>query len=231
MRRHHRPCASLLIAAGAASAAEINVMLTDALGTSFDEIAPPFARANGHDHPRAARPVRRAGAAASTAANSPTSSWSTTTSIDELIAEGKAATGPHRPHPHRHRHRRPQGRAASRRLDAGGVQARAARRQDDRPHRSQRRRPHRRADHGGVREARHRRTGRPEIRLAAGGPNGRVSTLVATGEAEIGMQKVSELMSNPELEVIGMLPAELQLITVYSAASPPTRRSPTPRRR
>jgi molybdate transport system substrate-binding protein len=57
----------------------------------------------------------------------------------------------------------------------------------------------------------------PKIRLAAGGPNGRVSVLVSSGEAEIGLQQVSELMSNPDVEVIGMLPAELQQITVYSA--------------
>src|SRR5712672_3156503 len=54
-------------------------------------------------------------------------------------------------------------------------------------------------------------------KLAAGGPNGRVSVLVSSGEAEIGLQQVSELMSNPAVEVIGMLPAELQLITIYSA--------------
>jgi molybdate transport system substrate-binding protein len=41
--------------------------------------------------------------------------------------------------------------------------------------------------------------------------------LVSSGEAEIGLQQVSELMSNPEVEVIGMLPAELQQITIYSA--------------
>ena len=41
--------------------------------------------------------------------------------------------------------------------------------------------------------------------------------LVSSGEAEIGLQQVSELMSNPEVEVIGMLPAELQLTTIYSA--------------
>jgi len=41
--------------------------------------------------------------------------------------------------------------------------------------------------------------------------------LVSSGEAEIGLQQVSELMSNPNVEVIGMLPAELQQITVYSA--------------
>ena len=57
----------------------------------------------------------------------------------------------------------------------------------------------------------------PKARLAAGGPNGRVSVLVSSGQAEIGLQQVSELMSNPEVEVIGMLPAELQQITIYSA--------------
>src|SRR5262249_54471427 len=44
----------------------------------------------------------------------------------------------------------------------------------------------------------------PKVRLAAGGPNGRVSVLVSTGEAEIGLQQVSELMSNDEVEVIGL---------------------------
>ena len=56
-----------------------------------------------------------------------------------------------------------------------------------------------------------------KTKFAAGGPNGRVSVLVSSGEAEIGLQQVSELMSNPEVEVIGMLPAELQRFTVYSA--------------
>jgi molybdate transport system substrate-binding protein len=56
----------------------------------------------------------------------------------------------------------------------------------------------------------------PKVKLAAGGPNGRVSVLVSSGEAEIGLQQVSELMSNPDVEVIGMLPAELQQITTYS---------------
>jgi molybdate transport system substrate-binding protein len=57
-----------------------------------------------------------------------------------------------------------------------------------------------------------------KVKLAAGGPDGRVSVLVSSGEAEIGLQQVSELLSNPEVEVIGMLPAELQLTTLYSAA-------------
>ena len=41
--------------------------------------------------------------------------------------------------------------------------------------------------------------------------------LVASGEAEIGLQQVSELMSNPDVEVIGLLPDELQQITINSA--------------
>jgi molybdate transport system substrate-binding protein len=56
-----------------------------------------------------------------------------------------------------------------------------------------------------------------KLKFAAGGPNGRVSVLVSSGEAEIGLQQVSELMSNPDVEVIGMLPPELQQITIYSA--------------
>ena len=56
-----------------------------------------------------------------------------------------------------------------------------------------------------------------KTKLAAGGPSGRVSVLVSSGEAEIGLQQVSELMSNPDVEVIGMLPPELQQITIYPA--------------
>jgi molybdate transport system substrate-binding protein len=57
----------------------------------------------------------------------------------------------------------------------------------------------------------------PKTKLSAGGPNGRVSVLVASGEAEIGLQQVTELLSNPDVEVIGMLPADLQQISTYSA--------------
>ena len=57
----------------------------------------------------------------------------------------------------------------------------------------------------------------PRLKFAKGGPNGRVSVLVATGEAEIGLQQVSELMSNPDVEVIGLLPDKLQQITINAA--------------
>ena len=58
----------------------------------------------------------------------------------------------------------------------------------------------------------------PKVRMSMGGPNSRVSVLVSTGQAEIGLQQASELYDNPEVEVIGMLPAGLQQTTQYSAA-------------
>jgi molybdate transport system substrate-binding protein len=57
----------------------------------------------------------------------------------------------------------------------------------------------------------------PKLKFAAGGPNGRVSVLIASGEAEIGLQQVSELMSNPDVEVIGLLPEKLQQFTINAA--------------
>src|SRR5262249_27476774 len=57
-----------------------------------------------------------------------------------------------------------------------------------------------------------------KTKLSMGGPNSRVSVLVSSGEAEIGLQQASELYSNPEVEVIGMLPPEFQQISVYAAS-------------
>jgi molybdate transport system substrate-binding protein len=57
----------------------------------------------------------------------------------------------------------------------------------------------------------------PKLKFAAGGPDGRVSALIASGEAEIGLQQVSELISNPDVEVIGLLPDKLQQFTINAA--------------
>ena len=57
----------------------------------------------------------------------------------------------------------------------------------------------------------------PKVKLSMGGPNSRVSVLVSSGEAEIGIQQASELYDNPDVEVIGLLPPGLQQITLYSA--------------
>jgi molybdate transport system substrate-binding protein len=68
----------------------------------------------------------------------------------------------------------------------------------------------------------------PKVKLAAGGPDGRVSVLISSGEAEIGLQLVSELMTNPQVEVIGMLPPELQLSAIISAGIATGAKRPEP---
>jgi molybdate transport system substrate-binding protein len=44
-----------------------------------------------------------------------------------------------------------------------------------------------------------------------------VGSVVARGEAEIGFQQMSELKPIPGIELVGMLPPELQKITIFSA--------------
>lgn len=44
-----------------------------------------------------------------------------------------------------------------------------------------------------------------------------VAGVVARGEAEIGFQQISELLPVPGIEIVGQLPADVQKITVFSA--------------
>jgi len=44
-----------------------------------------------------------------------------------------------------------------------------------------------------------------------------VSALVAAGEADIGLQQISEILSVDGVELVGPLPDALQSVTVYSA--------------
>jgi molybdate transport system substrate-binding protein len=44
-----------------------------------------------------------------------------------------------------------------------------------------------------------------------------VGEVVAKGDAEIGVQQISELLPVPGIEVVGPLPGELQKVTVFSA--------------
>jgi molybdate transport system substrate-binding protein len=45
----------------------------------------------------------------------------------------------------------------------------------------------------------------------------RVGAVVARGEAEIGFQQISELLTVPGIEYVGPLPPEVQRVTVFSA--------------
>jgi molybdate transport system substrate-binding protein len=56
-----------------------------------------------------------------------------------------------------------------------------------------------------------------KARFARGGPDGLVSALVAAGEAEIGLQQISEILSVDGVDLVGPLPEPLQSVTVYSA--------------
>jgi molybdate transport system substrate-binding protein len=44
-----------------------------------------------------------------------------------------------------------------------------------------------------------------------------VGEMVASGDADIGVQQISELLPVPGIEIVGPLPAELQKVTVFSA--------------
>ena len=55
-------------------------------------------------------------------------------------------------------------------------------------------------------------------RIVQAPPGVPVGTLIARGEVELGFQQLSELMHLPGIDVIGALPPEIQVMTVFSAA-------------
>jgi len=207
---------ALLAAAGTAQAAEINAFISTAIKAATDELLPPFERANGH--------TIRASYAPSGALiprferGEPVDVFVTdSAAIDGLIQQGKIVGG----------------RTDLVRTGIGIAVRKGAPKPDVSSPEALRRAllaaktVGHAAPAGGSITAAHiqgvfQRLGiaaevTPKVKLAAGGPSGRVSVLVSSGEAEIGLQQVSELLSNPEVEVVGMLPAELQLTTIYSA--------------
>ena len=206
----------LLAGTAAAQAAEINAFISTAIKAATDELLPPFEHANGY--------TIRASYAPSGALiprfdrGEPVDVFLTdSAAIDELIKQGKVMTG------RTDLARTGIGIAVRKGAPKPDVSSAAALRRALLEAKSI---GHTAPAGGGVTAAHimgvFEKLGiaaevTPKVKLAAGGPNGRVSVLVSSGEAEIGLQQVSELMSNPEVEVIGMLPAELQQITIYSA--------------
>ncbi len=217
--------AALIVATAPARAAEIDAMITTAMGSAIEQLAPAFERASGHTlrivyGPSGALARRLNGGEAADLVIVESKV------LDELIKQGKVAPG----------------RTDLARTAIGIAVRKGAPRPDVSSAEALRRAllaaksiGHTAPAGGGVTAAHiegvFEKLGiaaevAPKIKLAAGGPNGRVSVLVSSGEAEIGLQLVSELMSNPEVEVIGMLPAELQQITTYSAGIAASAREP-----
>jgi molybdate transport system substrate-binding protein len=208
--------AALLFITASAPAAEINAMITTAMKAAVDDMLPPFERATGHKVRVVYGPS--GGLARRFNAGEPADLIVIGSEVlDELIRQGKVLPG----------------RTDIARTGIGIAVKKGAPRPDVSTPEALKRAllaaksvGHTAPAGGGV-TASHLlkmfdKLGiaaevAAKTRLAAGGPDGRVSVLVSSGEAEIGMQLVSELMSNPDVEVIGMLPAELQMIVVTSA--------------
>ena len=207
--------ATLLTATGTGNAAEINAFISTAIKSATDELLPPFERANGH--------TIRASYAPSGALlprfnrGEPVDVFLTdATAIDELIKQGKIVGG----------------RIDLARTGIGIAVRRGAPKPDVSSPEALKRALLAAKTVGHASPAGGSITGghimrmfeklgiadqvTPKTKLSMGGPNSRVSVLVSSGEAEIGLQQASELLDNPEVEMIGMLPPELQLITVYS---------------
>jgi molybdate transport system substrate-binding protein len=209
--------AAMLLAAGPAPAAEINAMMTTAMKAAFDELLPPFERANGHTvratYGPAGALLRRFNG------GEPADLFITDVpALDGLIKQGKVAPD----------------RLDLARTGIGIAVKKGAPKPDVSTPEALKRAllaaktvGHAAPAGGSITAARimlmFEKLGiaaevAAKTKLAMGGPNGRVSVLVSSGEAEIGLQQASELLSNPDVEVIGMLPPEFQQITIYSAA-------------
>ena len=207
---------ALIVATGPGRTADINAMMTTAMKAAFDELLPPFERANGHKVHAVYGPsgalLKRVDA------GEPADLFITDVpALTQLIRQGKALAG--------------QIDLAS--TDIGICVKKGVPKPDVSTPDALKRAllaaksvgigsPAGGSITGGHIMAMFEKLGiaqeiAAKTKFSMGGPNSRVSVLVSSGEAEIGIQQASELLSNPDVEVIGMLPRPFQQTTVYAA--------------
>ena len=190
--------ATLIVATNPAQAAEIHALITTAMKDAIDELVPKFERDTGNTVGVSYGPS--GGISRRFIGGEPADAIVIDSgALDDLIRQGKKSAGRDRYRQHRDRYLRAQGRAeAGMSRRPGSAQTRLAGGKIHRAHRACGRRHHRHPHHEVVRAPRHRGRGHAQGEaVAAGGPNGRVSVLVSSGEAEIGLQQVSELDVEP----------------------------------
>jgi molybdate transport system substrate-binding protein len=208
---------ALIVAIGPGQAAEINAMMTTAMKAAFDELLPPFERANGHKVHAVYGPsgalLKRFGA------GEPADLFITDVpALTQLIRQGKVLAG----------------RVDLASTDIGICVKKGAPKPDVSTPDALKRALQATRSVGIGSPAGGSITGghiigifeklgiaqeiAAKTKFSMGGPNSRVSVLVSSGEAELGIQQASELLSNPDVEVIGMLPPPFGQTTIYSAA-------------
>ena len=213
--------ALMVLAAGGASAAEVRVLITTAMKAAIDDLGPAFEKATGHTlnityGPSGALAKRIAG-------GEPADLVILAGGIDDLIKQGKVVA---------------DSRRDVARVRIGVAVRKGASRPDIGTVEAFRRTLLAARSVAYVDPAAGGASGvylakmldrlgilaevNAKARLARGGTEDMVSAIVARGEAEIGLQQISEIMSVAGAELVGPLPEELQTVTVYTAGVPHT---------